>query len=386
MRWFVTDDIYSETWRQLGEYSNHDFAIDAIIDKHGVPNSKSDRANINKQAEQARVCVLQAREYMDAARTASLFTRPNHCYYSAIALASLILLINGDGTKSLDYLRGDSRNSHHGLSFSTGCNASAAVKGVALAECSRVEILPHGHFANWYQVLPSVGAVSAVVENLHGSTTIKGVEQIGAYAVPSFSSLVGSKRTLLDLLRFLPDLNADLQRFSLAPVNSRTTHEVGRGQSGEVTYTWRIHGCSSDQALESLLAEFRLPPRFIDSVNFDGPAGAKSGIVRIRFNSPSEFGFHWPNSRDTLNHDTISYAEMVEMHEIVDLYLVSYQLSMLSRYFPDVWVKCIESQCRAAKLIDRATEVIIKKLPILVLSFLSGEETIISTHREPWKD
>ena len=57
---------------------------------------------------------------------------------------------------------------------------------------------------------------------------------------------------------------------------------------------------------------------------------------------------------------------------------------MLSRYFPDIWIACIESQCKAAKLIERAVDIVIKKLPILALSFISFEDVVISTHKEPW--
>ena len=99
-------------------------------------------------------------------------------------------------------------------------------------------------------------------------------------------------------------------------------------------------------------------------------------------NEPIQFQF--PDSREAMDHSTISYADHVEMFEIVDLYLVAYQLSMLSRYFPDLWVKCIESQCLSAKLISRATEIIGRKFPILCLSLLNGEKTVISTHRQPW--
>ena len=58
---------------------------------------------------------------------------------------------------------------------------------------------------------------------------------------------------------------------------------------------------------------------------------------------------------------------------------------MLSRYYPDIWVSAVESRCIAAKLLERAVDIAIKKFPILTLSIISGEETIISTHREPWK-
>lgn len=386
MRWTVTDDIYAETWRQLLEFSNIELTTDVLVKKHGEPKSKSHRENLTKQATQARVCVLQAKEYFDAARAASLFTSPNHCYYGAVALASLMLLVLGDGTKSLDYLRADNRNNHHGLEFTTGCNAKSASTGITLVEHSRVEILEFGHFSNWYKQLPSRWSVSAIVEQSFGATNSISMKSIGGYTVPVFDTIVGSKRTLLDLLTFLPDLDSDLQRYGISAVRSRTSHEVRQDQDGHTTHTWRIHGCRSESELEALLEEFAVTSRFADALSFHGPDNAQSGIVSLRYKQPELIGIRWPTCRDTMNHDSISYAGMFETHEIVDLYLVSYQLSMLSRYFPDIWVRCIESQCRAAKLIERATGIITKKLPILTLSMLNGEETVISTHREPWKN
>lgn len=386
MRWIVTDDIYAETWRQLLEFSNLELTIDVIARRHGEPTSKAHRDNFAKQAAQARVCVLQAKEYFDAARAASLFTSPNHSYYGAVALASLIMLVLGDGTKSLDYLRSDNRNNHHGLDFTTGCNAKSASVAIALVEQSRVEILRFGHFPNLYKTLPKKGSAFALVKQSYGSTSSRGMQSIGGYDVPAFDTIAGAKKTLLELLKYLPDLDSDLQRFGISAVRSRTSHEVQRKPDGLTTHTWRIHGCRTEAELESLLEEFAVSSRLSDGLTFEGPDNSTSGIVTLRFKVLDDIGIRWPSSRDTMNHDTISYADMLETHEIIDLYLVAYQLSMLSRYFPDIWVRCIESQCRAAKLIERATDIIAKKLPILALSMLRGEETVISTHREPWKD
>lgn len=386
MRWIVTDDIFSETWRQLLEYSNIELTTDIIIQKHGEPRSKSHRENLLKQATQARVCVLQAKEYFDAARAASLFTSPNHSYYGSVALASLMLLVLGDGKKSLDYLRIDNRNNHHGLDFTTGCNAKSASAGIALIEQSRVEMLEFGHFPNWYKILPPNGSVSAIVEQSYGSTGHIGMRPIGNYTTTEFEKIKGKKRTLLELLKFLPDLDSDLQRYGITAVRSRTSHHVRLAKDGQATHTWLLHGCRSESELASLLEEFRIIPRFADNIKFNGPEHATSGIVSVQYKTGEGVEFHWPSIRDTMNHDSISYAGMPDTHEIVDLYLVAYQLSMLSRYFPDIWVSCIESNCRAAKLIERATGIITRKLPILALSILSGEDTVISTHREPWKN
>ena len=385
MQWIVTDDIYAETWRRLLEFSNIDLTIDEIVRRHGEPLTNSDSNNYRKQAQQARVCVMQAKEYFDAARTSSLFTSANHSYYGAIALASLVMLILGDGKNSLDVLRSDNRNCHHGLNFTTGCNSKNATKGIQLVEQSYVEILSHGHFSNWYKALPPEGSVYAIVQEVCGPISIRNMKAIGGFKTPPLINLSGTKKSLLNILKYLPDLDSDLQRFGISTIRSRTNHEVISQNDGSVTHTWRIHDCRTMDELDSLLDNFLIEPRYSECIGFQGAENRNGGIVTIKFKSSESIGFRWPDSRETLNHNTISYSNTVEMHEIVDLYMVSYQLSMLSRYFPDIWISCMESQCKAAKLIERSIEIILKKIPILTLSMLVGDEIVISTHLEPWK-
>lgn len=387
MLWIVTDDIYAETWRRLLEFANLDLTVDQIEKRHGKPSSKSQVENYKKQARQARVCVLQAKEYFDAARASSLFTSPNHAYYGAVALASLMMLILGDGKHSLDVLRSDNTNNHHGLDFTTACTAKTAPDGLKLLEESRVTVCTHGHFANWYRLLPARGAVFAKVTRtlgkdggLHQVT----MEQIGGYDIPLIEQISKAKIPLVDLFKFLPDLDSDLQRFGINSSRARSTHEVIYQADRKVTHTWSLHGCRSAAEREDLLEKFAITPRFADAYSLEGLETSNSAIITLAFELPAEVGFRWPPARDTMSHEAISYARDIETHEVVDLYLIAYQLSMLSRYFPDIWISCIESQCRAAKLIERAVDLLVKKLPILALSFLSARETVISTHRAPW--
>ena len=387
MRWTVTDDIYAETWRQLLEFSNLELTSDVINQKQGLSSAKKDKENIKKQAAQARACVLQAKEYFDAARSSSLITSPNHSYYGAIALASLMMLIIGDGTKSLDYLRKDNKNSHHGLLFTTGCNPTSAATGLSLVENSRAEILEFGHFANIYKTLPPYGTTSAIYTNyLSPDSKYISMQEVGIYKVPTFSDLMGTKKSLIDLMKYLPDLSSELRPTGANVVQSRATMRVEKTANEQIIYTWIIHGCQSAADFEELLNQFSTKPEFSDGFQFEGPENAKSGMVTFRFDEKNNPNLKWPNSRDTQNHDRILYAQMPETHELVDLYLIAYQLSMLSRYFPDIWFKCIESQCKSARLIEKSSEIILKKFPILTLSVLRNEETVISTHKEPWKD
>jgi len=96
MEWILTDDIRRETWRRILEFANQELALEAIVRLQGPSNDGSTQSNYNKQARQVRVCVLQAKEYFDAAEASSLYTSPNHAYYGAISLASTMMLIFGD--------------------------------------------------------------------------------------------------------------------------------------------------------------------------------------------------------------------------------------------------------------------------------------------------
>jgi hypothetical protein len=145
-----------------------------------------------------------------------------------------------------------------------------------------------------------------------------------------------------------------------------------------------VHGCNSPKELDLILNEFSICSRYADALSCVKSENGTAAIVTLDAEQPAEIGFSWPTSRDTLNHDTISYVGSRDTHEIVDLYLASYLLSMMSRYYPDIWVAFIESQCRGAKLAERTMEIFIKKFPMLVLSMLGSEPVVVSTHRETW--
>ena len=385
MRWIATDNIYAATWREIFEYTNIELTLKKLVKRHGEPKTARDEANYRKQASQARVCVLQAKEYMDAAQASSVSTSPNHIYYSICALASLMMLIMGDGTKSLDYLRRDTKNRKHGLSFTTACTLNNVSSDINLLKLSSASILEYGHFPNWYKTLPAAQPVYAEFETANGQFRTRGMTQVGRSTLASMVSISENPWSLLDLLALFPDLDSDLRKCGVEKIRSRINMRVLQNiEQNSVSYTWRIQGCESTQDLEMLLEKFRVEPRFANMMNFTPYPSGLGGEARVVYMRGDQIDFHWPDFRETLEHFTISYADDIQIFEIVELYLVAYQLSMLSRYYPDLWVHCIESQCLSAKLISRATEIIGRKFPILCLSILNDEKTVISTYRQPW--
>ncbi len=211
------------------------------------------------------------------------------------------------------------------------------------------------------------------------------MRRVGHSTLAPMRSISENPWSLLDLLTLFPDLDSDLRKCGVEKIRSRVNMIVLENiEQNSVTFTWRIQGCTSPQELEMLLGKFRVEPRFANVMSFTPYPSGLGGEARVVYMRGESIDFHWPDFRETLEHLTISYADDIQIFEIVELYLVAYQLSMLSRYYPDLWVHCIESQCLSAKLISRATEIIGRKFPILCLSILNDEKTVISTYRQPW--
>jgi hypothetical protein len=98
----------------LRRSQNIENVADRISAIHNVPEKH--RANIRKQAQQLRYCLIQAREHFSAANTVSLATKPNLLNYGLMSLALAEILFKQSGLSSLD----KARESHHGLTMTVG--------------------------------------------------------------------------------------------------------------------------------------------------------------------------------------------------------------------------------------------------------------------------
>lgn len=384
MSWTVTDDIYRETWNRLYEFSNVELTYDRLVELHGVPKKKSEKNNYKKQAEQARVCCLQAKEYFDVAKSSSLYTSPNHVYYGSVALTSMMMLVLGNGDCALDVLRKNSGNKHHGMEFTTASNASSAKASISLLENSFVKILSRGHFANWYRVLPRIGEMHALHTQDVPGGCLRSHQVVGRYKVNDYEYLDGKKYCSLDLAKRLPDLVTPLLRYNVPVIGFRTSHQVEQSEEKIITHTWYIHDSLESSQRSSLLKEFAFGANLVPEVKYSDESMDHGGKLSVSYMEGEECKFLWPHCRETLFHNQYSFYGDMHTHEIVDLFMLAYQFSMLSRYFPDLWVGCIESQCKGAQIINKINEIIQTKLPIIALSMLSNERVVVSTQPAPW--
>lgn len=329
--------------------------------------------------------LLQAEEYFAAARLASTYTSPNHLYYGLVAIASAVMLLLGDGTRSFDYLRRDRRNMRHGLDFSIDPNVSKASEGLGVLELAHIEVARHGHFQAWHSVLPAGEPMFALVRREVPSGTQTGMDPVGAEPTTPTDALVGQKFTLLRVMGRLPDLMTDLVRYGAAPIHTRANHEMLIRRNGRVEHTWRLHGVEPASGVDALLGQFRFPAHLVQFVNWT-PADTSAGIVEVSIPPKSSQRFQGPSARSTIDMRAFLFAEPLSTHEFVDFYIAAFGLSMLARYYPDVWRACLESHCLASKLIESFVAWAIEKVPQLALSFLVGEQVVVSTHRPPWYD
>ncbi len=109
----VDGDHRTYAWANLRNFHQYASTVERIMYLHSIPNNHRD--NVRKQATQIRQCLMQAREYREAANAVSLATRPLLLYYSLMALALAQILFRGTGADSLDKARGE--HAHHGLQF-----------------------------------------------------------------------------------------------------------------------------------------------------------------------------------------------------------------------------------------------------------------------------
>lgn len=383
MEWITCQNVHSETWRRLLEFTNIDIATEFIEKRHGSSAGNSNlKSNYKKQAKQIRVSLLQAKEYFEAANTSSIITSPNHLYYGMVSLASTIMLALGTGDKALDVLREKNENKHHGLEFSLGIGEKQASNGISLFENSYVKVLSNGHFRNWYETLPREGIAPSLITEYHESGTHHTVfQEFGTFKIDSFEEIISYKKaSLIYLIKYFPDLMRDFRRYGINTSSARSEHKVMLRPDGTVSHEWLIHGAASRNELDHILQEFKCESLGDDF--FKKQIDVTS--ARVTTTGDRNIMFSYPSMRLSMDVSSIMYADMPDQHEIVDAYKVGFALSMLSRYFPDVWISTLESHCKASQLIELIVNNLSRKFPMMALSILNGQEVVISNHRPFW--
>lgn len=383
MEWVTCHNVREETWRRIMEYANTEFAYERIENIHGRASNSREKDNYRKQAEQIRSALVQAKEYFHVSTESGLYTKSNHLYYGMVSLNTAIMLLLGSGEKSLDYLRGDNKNMHHGLHFSTSGTSTSAKKGISILENTYITIMSNGFFRNWYEVMPKIENIYGLtITHLPNNANISNMAIIGVNKIDDFSDIKGDRYRILDLIKRIPDVALEISRYGVDSLCTRSDLKVDIGVDGNQTYVWRFHGAKDAKLMQALLEKFKIDASYNHYIETTISDNDTSGTVSVSANDGVRF--EWPSARETLHNFTVSSVENYSVHELVDAYAIGYGLSMLSRYFPDLWISCLDSHCKSSKIIERVIDILVAKYPMMALSILGQDRIVISTERPYW--
>jgi hypothetical protein len=380
----------AEVWRYLRVCTNEGVVTELIQSLHH-PDRKHER-NVRKQARQLGYCVRQAEDYFEAARSVGLSTKPNLLYYGAMCLARSLTLLRLDGAHSLDYLRDRGRHLHHGLDLDRGNLEHAwrdgAVESALRSLRSRLFIKDDegwGTFTLFYRsVQRSVSIVPCEIF-IEGPGKINHVGRTNDPEMPAETELHPPFLfETLDLMRQLPDLYDDLRIHGVA---SRLCPGVVKETDHAYVSSWQDYMHKSDfrvkvqyefvvktqdaQALERVksLYEKKNPEiRFRESV-------ASNSVFQLSWEqTANESHEYWsPDIIQDISGGTYFLTDSsVYLPEPCAYLAVLFNLGMLARYYPDIWMRAIDSRSQVVNLVQSFLETAERKFPNLILDQLSG--------------
>lgn len=367
-------DIESYAWGGLRRFHNQEFVADKLLLRHRLSNPK--KSHLNKQARQIRYCLMQAREYADAARSVSLATKPVLAYYSIMSLALAEILLKQTGEASLDRAR--SHHRHHGLVFN---RMNVDVEKCDLADAAaNLTATPmiggegrFGTFELWHR-----GAREMPI-----CTTVEDRSQFG-YATTSFQpaltaqdvrlqSIPAAGISLLDALLHLPGMYEYLPRFSVEARILRSALNVvisGRVPDTITNHEIILHP-SSDRLRDEFISEIRLKAEAVNIIDYlEMPGG---GIIRWGNSAVKNLtNCEFPHGSMWTQKQVRFWPKPQPLNEFGFFYVALFIAGNYARYFPDKWIAAVETSAPIALVTEELLGLASWRVPLLGLSELTG--------------
>jgi hypothetical protein len=391
LRRISSEEPVREIWKNLRLLTSVERLRSMITLRH-FQNDKGAaeryRRDVGKQAEQIAYCIRQAEEYFSSALVVSLATEPLLLYYGAVCLGQALMLLKKTGDYSLDRLRTLRKHRHHGLEL-VGDIESAAAPSIApsevlsLAKC-RLHLddagVPLGTFCVFYESLISE-FVHVPLETSYTDATViaKNFHVIDCAQKRDLATLVGQDISVADAIACIPDL-ADLSRtlgldtrLRRCSLSLRLRGQMGTPgpQDGDrpCAEVWEffVYGVS-DQDWEWLKPYYAQVNPKLELVPVS--PGVYQGNLRT-FEKPWEVfhGKYFPDMVDAV--DGTSYLILhpeTYLPEPAAQMILLFTLGMISRYYPDTWMKRIDSSIDFAEAVDTIMKLISRRFPNMILN------------------
>ena len=359
-------------WARLSRYQNIAYTAKILSTLHQLGPAHA--RNVRKQATQIRYCLLQAKEYFEAARGVSAATRPLLLYYGIMSLALAQVLMKGTGDSSLDRARG--QNAHHGLVLKHRENPSA--QNDLTAAASALAAAPHvngnglrvGTFELWHALsreAPIVGSQKTYFSN--GGVRSRLIT-IAVGRDEEMEALEVGGISLLKCFQNTPGMSAILPTLGVEGelVKAHVTFEEHEATNECVTALIIQPG---DQALLDRVCSMCIfEPRLLHQLEIvEMPSGY---IIRDRFVTGSDqCAASYPNAFQIDSKNVFLSAGIQSLNEFGVLYAGIYILGNYARYYPEQWMKDVEESSDLSHAVEGFMSIVEERGPLLTLSELA---------------
>jgi len=361
-------DVSEYAWNRIAQFHNSDFTANAIVALHKL--GKKQFPNARKQAEQIKYCLVQAQEYFNSARTVTLATKPVMLYYCSMSLALAEVLLKQTGNSRLSRLR--SEHNCHGLTLGLTADPDPidSFEIAASKLFARVQRKDADHAKGTFEVWRR----SAREYPLGGdSTSVLPTGTLSKYDVLLYPEdkappeLGTSGISLYDCIVNLPYMHDILSRWGtgLQMVRSKISREMNLS-NGKTTLVITIQ-----PTLPKLLEKFgdlvKAEPSLINHIEINELSSGY--ILKIDLSGGSNFSL--PHSTCIVDSEVYFACSSVNLGEFGYLYTAFHILGNFARYYPDIWMKHIESSSPLANVADELCRHALDRLPLLTLSELT---------------
>jgi hypothetical protein len=366
-------DLAQYAWAGLRRFQNVSYVEDQICQLHKLDKTK--RPNARKQAKQIRYCLLQAREYFDAAASVTLATKPNLLYYSIMSLALAEILFKQSGLSSLDKARAEHR--HHGLELrvvgnrADTDNLQQASTGLVAAPLLHANDEGFGTFELWHRScreMPLAGYTTAF-QMTGGSSVGYGVLlSAGDIRLPRIRK---NGISLLDCFQALPGMLEFLNTHGIISrlIRGKLTSNVAASPPFAQTIQLIIHPVQHSH-VNTFLENISIRCDSVDLVDFRELS--TGGVLSFTFDQVRGGPvFSIPPGSMWTENEIRFWPSTEPLNEFGYLYAALFIVGNYARYYPDKWLLDVEQASPLALAVEELLNIVHKRMALLTYSELS---------------
>ena len=386
----ISDNPIKETWKYLRFFLDVQATSEQICRMHNISRDN----NVKKQAIQLGYCIRQAEEYFQASAQVGLPTRPTLLYYGAVSLSQALILLKKDGTHSFDALRKERRHRHHGLELVGEPNIKNPETFFSSLQCdihTAKDGSPWGNFSLFYKSLtPGATSIERYIYRkkkqkiLNESSFLQGKSLIYYPDLPGIETLASVRLNSLELLKTLPDMFHRLKDLGIEPNLCEGNVRL------EATFHYEDEEAERDQRWEKIQETFHF---FLNRISPDQKNNLlnwykqNNSLIEINADYPTNLNLRLTIEYVDRNDTRYFLPDVVEdiygqiyfilgpgnyAGELTGYLAILFCIGMLSRYYPDIWMKAIDTNVQIAELTDSFLNVAYRKFPNLILDQMTA--------------